>query len=238
VFPPDEPWRPALDWQTTAALALQRVIAALPRDREWFINVFGSAPLQMGLDPNFASADVDVFTRQDWREVVLHAISAVGLDKAQSEFYVQCVPENAFRTSQRWRDRAFVTERDGIAFRFAHPIDILIRKLNRLAEKDVRAFRLVIDETGHPTDAELIAELRVCPELFSFAAMPLFDGGGGSFRGNVDALWPQFFGRKIDVEKEILIPARDALREASETPDWRADLEKLAQDSPEAEGGR
>jgi hypothetical protein len=237
VFPPAEPWQPTLDWQTSAGQALQRVLTALPRDRDWFINVFGSAPLQMGLDPNFASADVDVFTRQDWREIVLQAISAVGLDKSQSEFYVQCVPENAFRTSQRWRDRAFVTERDGIAFRFAHPIDILIGKLNRLAEKDVRAFRLVIDKTGHPSDAELIAELRVAPELFSFATMPLF-GGSGSFWANVEALWPQFFGRKIEVEKEILIPARDALREAYDTPDWRADLEKLAQDSPEADGAR
>jgi hypothetical protein len=67
--------------------------------------------------------------------------------------------------------------------------------------------------------------------------MPIF-GDGDSFWQNVEALWPQFFGRKIDVEKEILIPARDALREAYETPDWRADLEKLAQDSPEADGGR
>ncbi|HYR58217.1 MAG TPA: hypothetical protein VEO95_06295 [Chthoniobacteraceae bacterium] len=236
MFAPQEPWQPALDWNTNAGHALDRVIAALPRDRQWMINVFGSAPLQMALDPHFASADVDIFTREDWREVVLSAIAAVGLDKSQSEFFVQCVPETAFRTSPRWRDRAFGTERGGIAFRFAHPIDILIGKLNRLADKDVRAFHLVIDKTGHPTDAELIAELRIAPELFSFAMMPLF-GEGVSFWQNVEALWPQFFGRKIDVEKEILIPARDALREAYDTPDWRADLEKLAQEPPEAGRG-
>ena len=63
-------------------------------------------------------------------------------------------------------------------------------------------------------------------------------GDRASLWGNVEALWPPFFGRKIDVEKEILIPARDALREAYDTPDWRADLEKLAEEPPEADGAR
>lgn len=237
MFSPEERWQPTLDWTTQAGRALDRLLDFLPDDRPWLINVFGSAPLQMGLDRDFLSADVDIFTRDDWRQTVLAAIASAELSKEIAEFYVQCTPQNAFRTSPLWADRAHLEARRHATFRFAHPIDILLGKLNRLDPKDVRGFRLVIDRTGHPTDAELLTELRRVPELFSFATMPVF-GGSGSYWGNVESLWPQFFGRKIDVEKEILIPARDALREAYDTPDWRADLEKLAQDSPEADGAR
>ncbi len=235
MFPPKEPWRPELNWDTQAGRALTKVLEYLPRDRAWQINVFGSAPLQMGLEPGFASADVDIFTRDDWRSVMLSAIDAAGLAKHETQFYVQCVPAGAFRTSQQWRDRAHSEERDGVQFRFAHPIDILIGKLNRLAPKDMSAFHLVIQKTGHPTEAELIEELQASPDLFSFAYMPALESGGGtSFWANTMRLWEMVFGRKIDVEREILKPAYARLKEAYEVPDLKADLAKLAADPPDS----
>lgn len=205
MFLPNEPWKPTLDWSTQAGRALRRVIALLPRDRPWLIKVFGSAPLQMGLERDFRSADVDIFTNDDWREVVVAAIAAAGLAKSGTEFYVQCTPEGAFRTSPRWRDRAHREERDGITFRFAHPIDILISKVNRLAEKDLNAFKLVIEKTGHPTEAELIREFQAAPDLFFIGFYNPF--AGGSYWGRTEQLWQDLWGRTVDVQREILDPA-------------------------------
>jgi hypothetical protein len=59
MFAPDERWQPKLDWTTQAARALDRLIDFLPRDRDWTINVFRSAPLQMGIDATFLGAAVE-----------------------------------------------------------------------------------------------------------------------------------------------------------------------------------
>lgn len=232
MFPPNESWRPTLHWSTKAGRALERLVAALPRDRPWLFYVFGSAPLQMGLEPTFFSADVDIFTEEDWRELVVRTIESVDLSKEGTRFYVQCVPSRAFRASSMWLRRAYVEEHAGATFCFAHPIDILLGKLHRLAEKDRRAFQLVIDRTGHPTEKELIAELRGLPELFSWGIMPIFNEP--TFRENVVRLWPMFFGRSIDVEREILAPAAALLREAYETEDLHAELKNIVQPPPDA----
>lgn len=230
-----DPWQPTLNWDTPAGRALDQVIKRLPRDRPWLVNVFGSAPIQMGIEPTFLSADVDVFTRGDWREAVDEAIVAAGLVRPEpgqpAEFYVQCVPAHAFRTSAQWHDRAFVVERLGVTLRFAHPIDVLLGKLNRFAEKDRRAFRLVIERTGHPTEVEMLDELRGAPELLSspfdrFERHPFYE--------NVEKLWREFFGREIDVEREIVEPAKAVLHDAYDVPDWKSELRDIAEQSPDA----
>jgi len=60
---------------------------------------------------------------------------------------------------------------DWLTFIFPHPIDILIAKLNRLDDKDLRAFEIVRAKTGHPTEQELISELQIAVDLFR----PSFD---------------------------------------------------------------
>lgn len=57
-----EPWSKHLDLQTPAALALKRLAAALPSNRQFRIVVFGSAPLQLEIEPLLLSGDVDVFS--------------------------------------------------------------------------------------------------------------------------------------------------------------------------------
>ena len=77
-------------------------------------------------------------------------------------------------------------------------------KLNRLDDKDVRAFEVVLAKTGHPTEAELIRELQLAVDLFR----PSFDEEQGhDMANNCRRLWPLIFGREIDPRAEIIAPA-------------------------------
>jgi hypothetical protein len=52
--------------------------------------------------------------------------------------------------------------------------------------------------------------LRDAPDLFRLACLPA--EGERAFSENVSILWPVFFGREIDVEREITAPARAILK--------------------------
>src|SRR5713101_7053863 len=149
-------WTSFIDLQTPAGKMLHKLAGALPQDRQFEITVFGSAPIQITVDPSLSSADVDVFS--DFDELP-QCVARAGLEKDQVNFYIQVSSELNFRTSPRWKGRTQSARIGNCTFIFPHPIDILIAKLNRLEEKDLLAFRVVIAKTGHPTEAELIAEL-------------------------------------------------------------------------------
>jgi hypothetical protein len=99
--------------------------------------------------------------------------------------------------------------------RFPHAIDILIAKLNRLDEKDLEAFRVVLRKTGHPTEAALIHELQMAVDLFR----PSFDEEQGhDMANNCRRLWPIIYGREIDPRAEIIAPALQKRREGYGEP--------------------
>jgi hypothetical protein len=112
-------------------------------------------------------------------------------------------------TSPRWRQRAVTVRRENVALTIPHPMDILIGKLNRLEPKDVRAFERVIQLTGHPTAAELQAELQNAVDLFR----PAFeDDSPNQFPENVRRLWREVFQSEIDVRVQIIEPALERRR--------------------------
>ena len=200
-------WSPTINWETPAAQTLKAVLASLPQDREYSITLFGSSPLQIALEPTFTSNDVDLFAG-DWGEITQEVEAAVrraGLAKDQAEnLYVQVCVESNFRTSPRWKDRAFRTQIGNVRLTLPHPTDILIAKLHRLEEKDMRAFRLVIERTGHPTEEEMRRELQAAVDLFR----PNFDEElVGDITTNTRVLWQELWGRDINVRQEIIGPA-------------------------------
>ena len=197
-------WTTGIDWTAPAGVALKRLFAELPQDREFQITLFGSSPLQIGLEKSFLSADVDMFSTEEDTEVVRAAVHRAGLEKAEGRLYVEVCVQWNFRTSPRWSERAFRTQVGNVALTLPHPIDILIAKLHRLADKDLAAFRLVIARMGHPTEDEMRCELQIAVDLFR----PNFDEEMiGDITTNTRVLWQELWGKDINVRQEIIAPA-------------------------------
>lgn len=198
-------WQPVIDWQTPAGRALRLLIAALPPGREFDLTLFGSSPLQIGIEPTFASADIDLFTADEQMDDVKAAVRCAGLEKNdRGGIYVQVCVEWNFRTSPRWHRRAHRERIGTVCLTLPTPVDILIAKLHRLEEKDLRAFRLVIERTGHPTEDELREELQAAVDLFR----PNFDEEMiGDITANTRVLWQELWGKDINVRQEIIAPA-------------------------------
>ena len=224
-------WQPEIDWQTPAGRALRSLIAALPPGREFDLTLFGSSPLQIGIEPTFTSADIDLFATDEQTEEVKAAVRRAGLEKSDGgEIYVQVCVEWNFRTSPRWHRRAHRERIGTVSLTLPTPVDILIAKLHRLEEKDLRAFRLVIERTGHPTQAELREELQAAVDLFR----PNFDESVPSdITANTRILWRELWGREMDVRKEIIAPALARIREGYAPDlaraDYKAELRRLSE---------
>ena len=191
----------SVNLETPAGRLLRKLADSLPRDRSWRITAFGSAPIQIQVDTLLTSADVDVFCDE---EDLQPWVEAIGAAQGQADFYIQVCSGLNFRTSPHWAARAISVPYLHCTFVFPHPIDILIAKLNRLEEKDLAAFRVVIRKTGHPTEPEMIRELQNAVDLFR----PSFDEENASdLVNNTRRLWPIIFGREIDPRAEIIAPA-------------------------------
>ncbi|GAB4164520.1 MAG: hypothetical protein Fur0032_00520 [Terrimicrobiaceae bacterium] len=223
------PWQPAIDWDTPAGVALKKLFAGLQAAERLTITLFGSSPLQLALEPGFTSADVDLFC-DEAQEEILAAIEAANLSKVDGEFYIQCCWEGNFRTSPRWRIRAASIPCGHVTLVLPHPIDILIAKLHRYEEKDRRAFELVIDRTGHPTEQEMLTELQYSVDLYR----PNFDEEvTGDITTNTRLMWKDIYRRDLDVRKEIIAPALERRRRGYQDDlpqqDYKAELRRLAE---------
>ena len=196
-----DPWTKEFHLNGPAAGVLRRLVEALPAGRHFEITLFGSAPLQLQVDENFLSGDVDLFSNFEELEAI---VESAGLSDEQRRPYIQVCSGLNFRTSPHWGGRTQSFDLGNCTFILPHPIDILIAKLNRLEEKDLEAFRVVIRKTGHPTEAEMIHELQMAVDLFR----PSFDEENASdLVNNTRRLWPLIFGREIDPRAEIIAPA-------------------------------
>ena len=194
-----------INWNCPAGNLLDRLAALLPKKPRLELTVFGSAPLQMLLSPEFLSQDVDVCTAEATWAYLADFIEANNLGPDKSTTYVQVCDPRAFRSASDWRERAVETVRHGHLFRFPHPWDILVSKLQRLEEKDIEAFRLVIQKTGHPTEAELVKHLQMAVDLYR----PKFEEEitAGNMLVNTQTLWRILWGKEIDVRAAIIRPA-------------------------------
>ncbi len=222
-------WCTEIQWKTPAGEVLLRLVEELPRGCHYEITVFGSSPIQLGIEPSFASNDVDIFADEN-RDEVQAAIRRAGLEKDHAKVFVQCCYEANFRAGPRWRRRLHRVEVDHCTILLPHPVDILIAKLHRLEEKDLRAFRLVIERTGHPTEDEFREELQAAVDLFR----PNFDESvPGDITTNTRVLWLELWAKDIDVRKEIIAPALARIREGYAPDlaraDYKAELRRLSE---------
>ena len=107
-------------------------------------------------------------------------------------------------------------ERHGHLFRFVHPWDVLVSKLQRLEEKDLEAFKLVIAKTGHPTEEEFTKHLQKAVDLYR----PKFDEetARGDMMLNTRELWKILWNKEIDVRAAIIRPALERAQHDYEPP--------------------
>lgn len=195
-------WPGEIDWTTPAGQLLQKFLASLPTHRPFHLTLYGSAPLQLTVDRQLMSGDVDLFSDDD--EDLSALIIAAKLDKTHGGFYLEPGFELSFRTSPRWRQRAKTVQRDNVTLTIPHPVDILIGKLDRLDDKDLTAFERTLQLTGHPTADELKHELQNAVDLFR----PAFDDDAPNrYPENVRKLWRELFHAEIDIRREIIEPA-------------------------------
>ena len=195
-----------IDWQAPAGRRLDELARRLPPHPRLEINVYGSAPLQLFVDPYFLSADIDIFGDEATCERLLEFVEREGWTQEKSpQFYVQVGDALGFKSTIDWRSRAIEVERHGHLFRFVHPWDVLVSKLQRLEEKDLNAFRLVTGKTGHPTEEELARHLQLAVDLYR----PKFDeeSARGDMLMNTRILWQTLWGKDIDVRARIIRPA-------------------------------
>lgn len=223
-------WTAGIDWTAPAGIALKRLFSELPQHREFHITLFGSSPLQIGLDRTFLSADVDMFGADGDADEIGAAVQRAGLEKAEGRLYVQLCNRWNFRTSPRWSERAYRTRVGNVHLTLPHPFDILIAKLHRLADKDLAAFRLVIERTGHPTEDEMRGELQAALDLFR----PNFDEEMiGDITTNTRVLWNELWKKDINVRQEIIAPAvalrNEGYRQQMSDVDYRTQLRKLGE---------
>lgn len=197
-------------WQSRAGQRLDQFARAPPAAPRLLINVFGSAPIQLFVDSSFLSADIDLFGSEEVYEFLLKFVAEQNWTQDKADFYIQVCDPLAFRSTSDWETRAITVERHGHQFRFVHPWDVLVSKLQRLEEKDLEAFKLVIAKTGHPTEVEFKRHLQKAVDLYR----PKFDEetARGDMLMNTKILWQALWNKEIDVRAEIIRPALERVR--------------------------
>jgi hypothetical protein len=192
-------------WQAPAGRRLDEFARGLRSPRREIV-VFGSTPLQLLVDPQFISADIDICSDEATYLSLLDFVEQHGWTQEKSpDLYIQVCDPLAFKSTIDWRGRAIEAERHGHLFVFVHPWDVLVSKLQRLEEKDLNAFRLVIEKTGHPTEDEFARHLQLAVDLYR----PKFDEESvrGDMLMNTRILWQALWGKDIDVRARIIRPA-------------------------------
>jgi hypothetical protein len=211
---------PAPRWDTLAGRVLDSFFATVHErlpEYDGPLTVFGSAPIQLCLDESFASADVDLMVLEGTEELRRIAMESGAACTGMGRYGVQICPPQLFRPPPHYLQRAHVETRQGLKIIVPHLRDILIAKLHRsrvdgqegLVPKDRRAFQRVRElSAGHPTMAELLDDLIACEPCFR----PLADGGVNFFRLNVEDMLSEFYGHRLDLQRDILGPASLATR--------------------------
>ena len=201
-------------WDTLAGRVLDAFFSAVQNtlpDYKQALTLFGSAPIQLCYDDDFASAGIDIMVMEG-SEQLRRIASEVGVSRTGSvraSYGVQICPPQLFSPTPHYLQRAHIEVRHGLTIVVPHVRDVLIGKLHRsrheqqqgVAPKDRRAFQRIRELTGgRPTLEELLQDLSSCEASFR----PRHDGGINSFRLNAEDILLELYGHQLDLQRDII----------------------------------
>lgn len=180
------------------------------------ILVFGSGALALQALPEHRSQDFDIATNDEGEARLLEAVRALKLEKTPEKrdagvFYIEVNPSFVFSAPRSWRTRAKrVPLPGGHAALLPDPLDILVSKIPRFAEKDREDIREVFAALGRPKAEVMLGRFREAVLMYR----PSFDEW--SFFGdpwtNTKDFFREFYDRAVDVRREIVMPGLAALK--------------------------
>ncbi|MDX2225577.1 MAG: hypothetical protein SFY92_00540 [Verrucomicrobiae bacterium] len=212
-------WPSPVRWDTPSGYILQKLFDVLPSEYSNIpIRIFGSSALQLTVTEDLNSADTDICIETSFNPgtpplQTKNLFELVRNNKLDScDPYIQVCQPQVFEPGPNWGFRVLKGELYGKPYIIPHPIDILVSKVNRADIKDVSAFHKVIAAVGHPTEQEMIVELQTCLPLYlrdpkSYSHCDTRPKKFGNYKVNTEKIWEAVWGRKINVQKEIIEPA-------------------------------
>jgi hypothetical protein len=207
-------------WDTVAGTLLDAFFRAVRQelpDYDAPLTVFGSAAIQLCLDDEFASANVDLMVILETGRLrgIARGLVVENIGAPRPHYGLQICAPHWFRAAPHYLQRAWTGDRNGLRIVVPHVRDILLAKLHRsrvdgqegLVAKDRRAFVRVRELCdGHPDTHDVLEDFVLCEPEFRVPT----DGSVNSFRLNAMDLFREVFGRDLDLEREVLAPARAA----------------------------
>ncbi|MFZ0504392.1 MAG: DUF6036 family nucleotidyltransferase [Chthoniobacterales bacterium] len=253
-MPKDLVWPPVINRDTPAWRTLETLLVESPpsADQNRLI-VFGSAALQLTVTSKLLSADIDLsldlltvgpqgMTAPKAEGRLRRVVAKVNAALSKDLPYIQVCHWMTFQPANRWERRVFETMEGAWRLVYPHPYDILFSKLRRTEPKDIEAFRLVIERTGHPTEEEFI---QLCIENYRDFEPRLKTTPGhlpsvipsSDLRSNTVRLWKAVWNRSIKIDREIREPAVQRLEGDWDDydPSLKRELGRCAQ-TPRNEG--
>ena len=250
-MPQELAWPPAINQSAPAWRTLQNLFKQSPPspDQNRLV-IFGSAALQLTVTSELLSADIDIsldlvmidpgrMTAPKAEERLRRTAATVNAALGKDLPYLQVCHWMTFQPANRWERRVFEKTESGWRVVYPHPYDILFSKLRRAETKDIEAFRLVIDRTGHPTETEFV---QLCTENYRDFEPRLMAPPSHlpevvrshDLRSNTVHLWQAIWGRSIDVDREIREPAVQRLQSdwGDYDPSLKTELAHCAQPPP------
>ena len=88
-----------INWNTPAGKQLELLTRRLPADPPLDLTVFGSAPLQLVLDPGFLSADIDLFGSEETWDFLTEFVEHAGMGQGKADYYIQVCDPKALRST-------------------------------------------------------------------------------------------------------------------------------------------
>jgi hypothetical protein len=228
-MPKELAWPPSINRNTPAWRTLENLFAQTPPspDQNRLI-VFGSAALQLTVVSNLLSADVDIsldlvtvgtrgITTPKAEHRLRRAAAKVNAGLSKDLPYIQVCHWMTFQPANRWERRSFEATQGDWRVVYPHPYDVLFSKLRRAEEKDIEAFRLIVERTGHPAQVEFI---HLCKENYRDFEPRRRSAQGHlpdvvqshDLRDNTLRVWRAIWGRPINIDREIVQAALEQVQ--------------------------